>query len=260
MDLVSALVVAKNEENNLYDCLSSLKHTDEIVLILDKTTDKSKEIAEKFNCNINEGSWDNEGERRNFGIKKCKYEWIIEVDADERLSDGLIEEAKLAIKNLDLNITGYFLIPFNNYIGSKKILHGWGASWGVTHKPCLFHKNSKKWGKESIHPSLELGKKLGILKLPINHYIDNNLSDMIKRLDRYSSANAMQLRQSHKKLPNLAITMRRSITRFWKCYISRKGYKEGKWGFIIALFAALYIFFSYMKAELEDSSEKPKLK
>ena len=121
MDLVSALVVAKNEENNLYDCLSSLKDTDEIVLILDKTTDKSKEIAEKFNCNINEGSWDNEGERRNFGIKKCKYEWIIEVDADERLSDGLIEEAKLAIKNLDLNITGYFLIPFNNYIGSKKV-------------------------------------------------------------------------------------------------------------------------------------------
>ena len=81
---------------------------------------------------------------------------------------------------------------------------------------------------------------------------------MIARLDRYSALKAVEIRESTNRIPSLAITIRRSITRFWKCYVSRKGYKEGKWGFIIALFAALFILLSYLKADLEDDNNNPK--
>ena len=81
---------------------------------------------------------------------------------------------------------GYFLIPFDNYIGKKRVRYGWGASWGVSSKPCLFNKSSKKWGNEAIHPSLKLSYKHGFLENRIEHYVDRNISDMILRLDRYT--------------------------------------------------------------------------
>ena len=84
---LSALIVAKNEEKNLKECLSSLSKVDEIILILDNTSDNSKKIANKFNCKIYEGAWESEGERRNFGIKTCSNNWILEIDADERASN-----------------------------------------------------------------------------------------------------------------------------------------------------------------------------
>ena len=81
---------------------------------------------------------------------------------------------------------------------------------------------------------------------------------MIQRLDRYTSAKAIDLRKSSKKLPPLWITVRRSLTRFYKCYITRKGYKEKGWGFLNATFAALFVLISYLKAKLENDEEYPK--
>ena len=256
---LSALIVAKNEEKNLKECLSCLSKIDEIILILDNTSDNSKKIANQFNCIIYEGDWESEGERRNLGIKKCSYNWILEIDADERASEMLIKEAKNKISLLESNSEGYYLIPFDNYIGKKRVRYGWGASWGVSAKPCLFHKNSKIWGNQIIHPEVSLGKKIGLLDSRIKHYVDENISDMIIRLDRYTSAKAKEIRNSNKKLPPLWITIRRSLTRFYKCYIVRKGYKEKGWGFLNATFASLYVLISYIKADLEDNDNNPKL-
>tara|TARA_B100000686_G_scaffold354963_1_gene468543 strand:- start:7670 stop:8464 length:795 start_codon:yes stop_codon:yes gene_type:complete len=255
---LSALIVAKNEEKNLKECLSSLSKLDEIVLILDNTSDNSKNIAQKFNCLIYEGEWESEGERRNLGIKKCSNNWILEIDADERASDKLIEEAKNKINLTKSDTEGYYLIPFDNYIGNKRVRYGWGASWGVSAKPCLFHKNSKVWGDETIHPKVYLNNKLGFLDNRIIHYVDENISDMIARLDRYTTAKAIEIRNSNKKIPPLWITIRRSLTRFYKCYIVRKGYKEKRWGFLNATFASLYVLISYIKADLENDDNIPK--
>ena len=254
---ISALIVARNEEINIKDCLSSLKTIDEIILLLDRSTDKTITIAKNFNCTIYEGNWPSEGIRRNEGIKKCSNDWILELDADERANKDLINEAKDRILKLKDSTKGYFLIPFDNYIGNKKVRYGWGASWGVSSKPCLFNKNSKIWGNESIHPSLKLNDRQGFLINRIDHYVDRNISDMIQRLDRYTSAKAKDLRASPNKIPPLWITIRRSLTRFYKCYITRMGYKEKGWGFLNATFAALFVLISYLKAKLENDDELP---
>ena len=78
---------------------------------------------------------------------------------------------------------------------------------------------------------------------------------MIMRLDRYTSAKASDIRNSSKKIPPLWITIRRSLTRFYKCYITRKGYKEKGWGFLNATFAALFVLISYLKASLEEKDQ-----
>ena len=255
---ISALIVARNEEKNIKDCLNSLSTIDEIILLLDRSSDNTINIAKNFNCTIYEGSWPSEGIRRNEGIKKCSYDWVLEIDADERANKELINEAKNKIFQLEDPTKGYFLIPFDNYIGNKRVRFGWGASWGVSSKPCLFNKNSKIWGNESIHPSLKLKYRQGFLNNRIDHYVDRNISDMIKRLDRYTSTKAIDLRKTPNKIPPLWITIRRSLTRFYKCYVTRKGYKEKGWGFLNATFAALFVLISYLKAKLENDNEVPK--
>ena len=249
---LSALIVAHNEEKKLYSCLSKIKEVDEVVIILDKTTDKSKSISKNFTKNIYEGSWDLEGERRNFGLKKCTGDWILEIDADEHVTKELIIEIKNKITNAE---PGYFLIPFDNFIGNKKVRFGWGASWGVSAAPRLSYKGCKEWNnKQRIHPSLKLKGKKGILKNRINHFVDDDINDMLKRLRAYSDKKALDIIANKEKIPHTLIIIRKALTRFLKCYVSRKGYKEGKWGFLIALMAGLFILFSYFKASLENKN------
>ncbi|MEE9140540.1 MAG: glycosyltransferase family 2 protein [Alphaproteobacteria bacterium] len=244
---LSALVVAHNEERQIADCLDRLRFADEIVVVLDDCTDGTREIAARYADRLVEGAWNVEGERRNRGIESCTGDWILEVDADERVVPALAEEIREVIAAA---APGYFLIPFDNYIGDRLVRYGWGASWGVGAAPRLFSRGAKRWGDQRVHPRLELEGGKRRLETPMIHYVDRNISDMLRRLDRYTTARAQDLRESG-DIGSLAANLRRIFSRFWKCFVARKGYREGAYGVLIALFAGLYPILSYLKARLE---------
>ena len=98
MTSLSVLLIINNEEKQLKQCLERVSFADEIIVILDKCTDKSKEIARNYTKKIFSGSWDIEGKRRNFGLEKCNKTWILEIDADERISDELKNEIISKVK------------------------------------------------------------------------------------------------------------------------------------------------------------------
>jgi len=245
---LSALVVAHNEEKQIKECLEKLSFVDELVVVLDKCTDDSKTIATFFTDRIVKGAWDIEGERRNIGLDFCTGDWVLEVDADERVTPELATEIRDAIQTDKYN---YYLVPFDNYIGETLVRFGWGAAWGVSAAPRLSRRGFKRWGKDRIHPNLELTGPEGRLKQRMVHYIDRDISDMIMRLDRYTTARARDLREGN-DIGSFVSNVRRIFTRFYKCYVGRRGYREGKYGFLIALFAGLYPILSYLKAHLED--------
>ncbi len=244
---LSALVVAHNEERQLADCLEALRFADELVVVLDRCTDRSREIAARYAQKLVEGAWEIEGPRRNAGIDACTGDWILEVDADERVPPALAREIRQAIANA---APGYFLIPYDNYIGTRLVRYGWGASWGVSATSRLYSKGAKRWGPQRIHPKLELHGLRRRLNTPMVHYVDRNISDMLRRLDRYTTARAQDLRESG-DIGTFSLNLRRIFSRFWKCYVAREGYREGPYGFLIALMAALYPILSYLKARLE---------
>ena len=250
--ILSCLVVAHNEESQLAACLDTLSFADEIVVVLDKCTDGSKDHAARYTDRLIEGSWDIEGERRNTGIKACSGDWILEVDADERVSAALAGEIRETIKTAP---SGYFLIPYDNYIGDNLVRYGWGAAWGVSATVRLFSKGCKRWGPQRIHPSVTFSGASGRLQNRMIHYVDRDISDMIARLDRYTSAKAADLCASG-DIGQFSANLRRIFSRFYKCYVSRRGYREGYYGFLIALFAGLYPMLSYLKARLEIRCEK----
>ena len=248
MSAISALVVAHNEEQRLADCLERLRFADEIVVVLDRCTDGSEAVARRFTDRVLIGAWPIEGDRRNLGIETCAGPWVLEIDADERVSDALAQEIRATIA---ASQSDWHEIPVDNYIGERLVRHGWGASFGRSAYAGLFKKGAKTWGQERVHPKLRFaGTKGARLRTPVAHYVDRDISDMLRRLDRYTTANAIDLRAKGDP-GSFAHNVRRIFSRFWKCYVGRRGYREGGYGFLIALCAALYPILSYLKATLE---------
>ncbi len=247
--LLSALVVVHNEEVRLDACLERLAFADELVVVLDKCTDGSREIAERYTDRILDGAWEIEGDRRNTGIEFCAGEWILEVDADEWVTDALAGEIRRVVESTSFD---WHEILVDNYIGDRLVRWGWGASYGKAAYPGLFRKGVKVWGRQRVHPALQWsGRKGPMLKERIDHHVDRGISDMIRRLDSYSTARARDLRDSG-EIGTMPRNLRRLFSRFFKCYVSRKGYREGGYGLLIAIFAGLYPLMSHLKAKLEQ--------
>jgi len=245
---ISAVISVHNEEVQLADCLGSLTFADEIVVLLDKCTDGSESIARNFTDCIVSGAWEKEGSRRNAGIEACTGEWVFEIDADERVPDALGKEIRSVVETSGAD---WHEIPVDNYVGEDLIRWGWGASFGKAAYPGLFRRGVKIWGDERVHPSLRWSGHRGkMLNQRLIHYVDRNLSDMIKRLNSYSSAKARDLRESG-DAGSTVNNIRRFFARFIKCYFFRKGYREGAYGLMIALCAGLYPLLSHLKAKLE---------
>lgn len=246
---VSALVVVHNEEAQLAACLETLGFADEIVVVLDRCTDASRAVATRFAARLVEGDWPLEGDRRNTGIDACTGPWIFEVDADERVPPPLADEVRATVA---ISTADWHDVPVANHVGSRLIRHGWGASFGRGAHAALFRKGAKRWGRQRVHPKLSFtGSKGERLRTPIAHYVERDISGLIRKLDGYSTAHAGDLRESG-DIGSFGHNVRRIFSRFWKCYVGRRGYREGAWGFLIALLAGLYPILSYLKARLED--------
>jgi glycosyltransferase involved in cell wall biosynthesis len=246
--LISAVVVAHDEEAQLADCLKTLAFADELIVVLDRCNDRSEEVARQFTNRLIQGAWEREGPRRHAGIDICRGEWVVEIDADERVPVELAAEIRRVVER---SPAAWHLIPVDNYIGERLVRWGWGSSFGKGAYAGLYRRGAKHWGNERVHPEVTLSGAQGeTLEARLVHHVDRNISDMLARLDRYSTARAKDLRECG-EIGTYARNLRRIPTRFWKCYVARRGYREGPYGFLIALCAGLYPILSYLKARLE---------
>jgi glycosyltransferase involved in cell wall biosynthesis len=221
--------------------------------VLDRSSDRSREIARGLGARIVEGAWELEGDRRNAGIEACRGAWILEIDADERVTPALAAEIARVLPGAP---PGSFGIGYNNHIGSRRIVHGWGAYNGVNQKSALFSKGAKIWGPQRVHPKIELIGKRQRLEGRIDHYVDASLADTFDRLNRYTTLAAREARATG-DLPRLLPSLRRIFSRFFKSYVSRRGYREGVYGLALALFSALYPIMTYVKATAGEESPAP---
>jgi glycosyltransferase involved in cell wall biosynthesis len=251
---LAAVVIARNEEAQLDACLESLAFADEIVVVLDRTTDRSAAIARARGARVIEGAWELEGPRRNAGLEACHCDWIIEVDADERVSPGLANEIRDSIARTQAEV---FLVPMANHIGGALIRHGWGAYNGVAAKPVLFRAGAKRWGEGRVHPRVKLASAQATLRQPMDHFVDRDISDMFRRLNRYTDLAALDAIDAG-VTPNLAGALRRIVSRGWKSYVARKGYREGAHGVALAIFSALYPMLICLKVMTHRTPDQEK--
>tara|TARA_Y100001936_G_scaffold254034_1_gene323867 strand:- start:27406 stop:28182 length:777 start_codon:yes stop_codon:yes gene_type:complete len=242
---LSLLIVAHNEEEQIAACIESGRFADEIVVLLDRSTDQTGAIATEQGAKIETGAWPDEGERRSAGIAACTGDWILELDCDERITPELAEEIS---ETLPSTSADYFVISFRNYVGGKYVQHGWGAYNGVGGKAALFRCDKKQWHGGTVHPKITLIGQRAEMTAAIDHYVDEDLTAMFSRLNSYSSAAAADAVASN-VIPGRLSTFRRFFSRFLQSYVGKKGYREGYIGIALALFSAMYPVFTYIKAQ-----------
>jgi glycosyltransferase involved in cell wall biosynthesis len=244
MPKLSALAVVHNAESDLPDCLASVAFADEIVVLLDRCTDRSKEIALAAGARIVEGGWENEGPRRNAALAACSGDWVLEIDADERVTPALAEEIRAAI---GANLNGAIFIPFDNRIGGQIVKYGWGAYNGVSGKRCLFPRGTKVWGDGRLHPPVKQREEVLRLRHAMIHHVYRDIPHMFQRLLRYAHLAAQDMVDTN-TVPRPGKTLRRFFSRFWKSYVARRGHKEGFYGVALGLFSAIYPALSHVMA------------
>jgi len=238
---LSVVIITKNEEKNIEDCLKSVSWADEAIVVDDFSSDRTLEIAKRYTDKIFQRKMDVEGTHRNWAYAKAKHEWVLSLDADETTTPELGEEIGGMI-NRGTEFTG-FAIPLRNYIGSYWVKHG---GWYPAGKLRLFKRDKFKYEEVGVHPRAILDGKWSCLKSDIVHKGYPDFGHFLESLNRQTTEEAKKWVQDGRKM-SFGIARGKAFSRFIKGYWVKKGHKDGFIGFMVAFFAALYQIMSYAK-------------
>lgn len=243
---LSALVCAHNEEARLADCLRRLDFCDEIVVVADRCTDRTADIARQFGAHVIDGIFPLESQRKAAGLTACLGEWVLEVEADEHVEAALAYEIRAAIHGRPGG--DWFDVPVDNFVGQTLVRRGWGAGLGDVMAPRLYRRRVKRWRAGRVDPTVVLdGRFAGALETSLNRHADPDVGHMMVRLNRQTALRAQDLADAGEP-SGLLRDIARGVRQFWTCYVWRQGVREGELGFLIATMAGLDAVLSGLRA------------
>ncbi|WP_309605139.1 glycosyltransferase [Phenylobacterium sp.] len=243
---LSALVCARNDEARLADCLRRLEFCDEIVVVADRCTDRSQDIARQFGARVIDGIFPLESQRKAAGVAACRGDWVLEIEVDEHVSGALAYEVRATIHGRPGG--DWFNLPVHNYVGATLVRHGWGAGLGDVAAPRLYRRALKRWTARRIQPVVSLGGRFaGALETPLLRHADADVGHMMTRLHQQTLLRAQDLADANQ--PGTLIgDLLNAVVRFGRCYLWRQGLREGEIGFVISMMAGLDAVLSGLRA------------
>jgi len=187
LPILSVVIITKNEEHNIKDCIESVEWADEIILIDDLSTDRTVEIAKKYNVKIWKKKLENFGEQKNFGISKTKNDWVLSIDADERVSNDLRREiiSTLKVPSCD----GYY-INVRCHIGKKHL------RCGDSLQLRLFNKKKGIFDRSMVHERVIINGNISYLENSMIHYNYRDWGHYVQKMDKYIEIQAKKLIKS----------------------------------------------------------------
>jgi len=240
---LSVALITHNEEKNLARTLLAVKDfADEIVIIDSGSTDKTAEIALQFGAKFYTETWQGYGNQKNSAIAKCRGEWILNLDADEEVSDQLKNEI-LKITNAPAPRYTVYQLRFLTYCFKKPIYHG---GWSGFYRIRLFKNGFGSFNDNTVHETFITQEKIGKIRANILHHTYQDLADYLQKFNRYTSEGALHLLEKGKK-PKLYKIFLNPIVKFIQMYVLRLGFLDGVEGFVLAVFSASYPLAKYYK-------------
>lgn len=243
---LSAVVITKNEEKDISACLESLRFCDELIVIDSHSTDNTVMQAKAFTDKVFIRSFDDFSTQKNFGVTLAMHQWILSVDADERISQQLADEIKIILDHMGNDIHAYALHRINFIFGKKM---RFGANRGD--RPVrLFHKEFARF-EGIVHERLVVDGKIGVLREPLFHHSTSTAKEYIRKLNQYTRLESKQLYVRGITFGYFQFCFR-PLARFFQRYVLQLGFLDGAQGFFFALLSSFYDFVKYAKLwELE---------
>ena len=241
---LSGIVITKNEEQNICDCLDSLKWVDEIIVVDAESTDSTVAKAKEFTDRIFIKPWAGFGPQKNFAIEQAQGNWIFILDADERVTDGLKDEIRNLLEHgQEPHVAGY-RIPRRNFFYGQWMQHG-----GMFPDPQvrLFRKAAGRYDDTLLHENLVLKGDVTGLQGLLDHYSVSTITHHVRKMIQYTSLGAREKLKTFREVTFLNLFCHHVWT-IIKTLTLRKGWKDGVPGLIAAMFAGLHTFAKYAKA------------
>lgn len=245
MAMISAVVLTKNEEKNIAECLRTLRWCDEIVVIDDYSQDKTAEIAKEFSARVYKRHLNNNfAAQRNFALKKTAGVWVLFVDADERVSPALAAEVKQKTKST--KHSGFFLRRIDIMWG-RQLEHGEAGNVKLLR---LVRPGAGRW-KRAVHEVWEATGEIGKLEEPLFHHPHPTLHEFTKKLDWYSTLHAKENFAEGKKSSLWKIIFYPKL-KFFQGWIFQRGFLDGMPGFMVAMMMSFHSFLAWSKLWLKS--------
>jgi glycosyltransferase involved in cell wall biosynthesis len=242
MKSLSVIILTFNEEANIRECLESIRWAHEKLVVDSQSTDRTVAIAHECGATVLNIPWEGYGGTKNRALERTTGDWILWLDADERVPDELGAEIRGILSN-EGNHFQAFTVARRAWFLGKWIRH---AGWYPGRVVRLFRKGSGRFTEPSVHEGLVVEGAIGSLQHDLIHLTDPNLNHYIQKLNRYTSLAAEDLQKKGKRFSFLDLLVHPLFT-FFKMYILNQGFRDGIHGFILCILSACYVFVKYAK-------------
>lgn len=242
MSRLSVIIITHNEEHQISECLASVSWCDEIIVVDSGSTDNTVTQCRQFTQNIFiQDDWQGFGVQKNRALAKATGEWVLSIDADERISTALQQEIKQAIT---YPTASAFRIWRQSYYCGRWIKHsGWSSDYVIR----LFRRQCAHFTNDLIHEKIQvLQGKVNTLTAPLLHYSFTSVEEVLEKINRYSSLNA-QLHYEQGKRATLTQAIGHGLWAFVRTYLLQAGFLDGPEGFMLAVSNAEGTYYRYLK-------------
>ncbi|HKO30935.1 MAG TPA: glycosyltransferase family 2 protein [Nitrospiraceae bacterium] len=250
LSTVTCLVITKNEEANIQDCLKSAQWATEVLVVDAESRDRTVELARACGAKVSVRSWPGFGLQKNFGMAQASSDWILILDADERVTEELRREITDCLNGWTSGAPVAYRIPRRNFFYGD-----WVQGGGVypDYQIRLFRRGMAQYNDVAVHENLLVDGEIGTLAGHIDHYTERNICDHFRKFGLYTTLAAQEKSKSVKGV-NAADLLVRPLVVFFKTYLAKKGYRDGVRGLIVCTFASMYTFVKYAKLWTMTSS------
>ena len=250
---ISVIIICKNEEINITECIKSASFADEIIVLDSGSTDDTIQLAKAAGARLTETDWPGYGIQKNRATDASSGEWILSIDADERISPALANEIISKVNSPEFNV---YEIPRKSLYVSKFMKH---SGWYPDKTKRLFRRGHARFTDSVIHESLETTESIGQMSEPMLHFSYRDFEGVLQKINHYSSISAQKKFNKSQKGSSLKKAVFSGIWAFIRTYIIKAGFLDGREGFMLAVSNAEGVYYRHLKMMLlhqQTSKEK----
>ena len=244
---LSIIIITKNEAGNIQACLDSVKFANEWIIVDSGSTDGTVEIARAAGATVIETSdWPGFGPQKSRALDAADGTWVLSIDADERVSAELQAEIRAVL--LTAQPADAYEIPRKSWYCGRFIEH---AGWSPDYVTRLFKRGSAKFSDDLVHERILVNGSTGRLRTPLLHYSFRDFSQVLQKIDLYSTLSAQQ-RYAQGKRGSVGKAVLHGFAAFMRTYIFKRGFLDGSHGLALAISNAEGSYYRYLKLWLME--------